>query len=65
MFVSPEEEKDCETRDNDQSPVDVKGECEGEEPVFFSVGEVRRRLSQHITAPKKTFDRDPEDPSGI
>ena len=39
------------------------GGCEG--VVFFSVGEVRRRLSHHVTAPKKTFRRDPDDPSGI
>ena len=38
------------------------GGCEG--VVFFSVGEVRRRLSRHVTAPRKTFRRDPEDPSG-
>ena len=38
------------------------GGCEG--VVFFSVGEVRRRLSQHVTAPRKNFKRDPEDPSG-
>ena len=39
------------------------GGCEG--VVFFSVGEVRRRLIQHVTAPRKTFRRDPEDPSGV
>ena len=38
------------------------GGCEG--VMFFSVGEVRRRLSQHVTAPKRNFKRDPEDPSG-
>ena len=37
------------------------GGCEG--VMFFSVGEVRRRLSQHVTAPRN-FKRDPEDPSG-
>ena len=44
-----------------------RGEGEGEgddEPLFFSVSEVRRRLSQHITAPRRTFERDPDDPSG-
>ena len=38
------------------------GGCEG--VVFFSVGEVRRRLSHHVSAPRKTFKRDPDDPSG-
>ena len=48
-----------------------EGEGEGESvgcvkscELFFSVGEVRRRLSNHVAAPKKTFKRDPEDPSG-
>ena len=68
-----EEEESCQTKDNDQlSGKLVDGvregkreECEGEDgPVFFSVGDVRKRLSQHHTAPKKTFERDPEDPSG-
>lgn len=39
-------------------------ECgEEEEQTFFSVGDVRRRLSHHHAAPKKTFHRDPTDPS--
>jgi len=39
-------------------------ECgEEEEQMFFSVGEVRRRLSHHHAAPKRTFHRDPTDPS--
>ena len=41
------------------------GGCEGEEEVVeFCVGDVRKRLSQHSMAPKKTYQRDPEDPSG-
>ena len=39
------------------------GGCEG--VMFFSVGEVRRRLSRHVSAPRRTFKRDPEDPSGL
>lgn len=35
-----------------------------QQAMFFSVGEVRRRLSHHVSAPRKTFHRDPEDPSG-
>lgn len=40
------------------------GGCEDEDVVEFCVGDVRKRLSQHSTAPKKTYQRDPEDPSG-
>lgn len=36
-----------------------------EDVVEFCVGDVRKRLSQHSTIPKKTFQRDPEDPSGV
>lgn len=39
--------------------------AEEEEMVEFCVGDVRKRLSQNSTAPKKTFQRDPEDPSGL
>ena len=38
-------------------------ECGEEEEMFFSVGDVRRRLSHQLAAPKKTFHRDPTDPS--
>ena len=34
------------------------------QPVYFSVGDVRQRLTETYNAPKKTFPRDPEDPSG-
>lgn len=32
-------------------------------PVFVAAGEIRRRLSETVNAPKTTFNRDPEDPS--
>ena len=41
-----------------------EGGEEEEEEVTFSVSDVRQRLTQHHCAPKKTFQRDPEDPSG-
>jgi len=36
-----------------------------EEEVQFCVGDVRKRLSQHSIAPRKTYQRDPQDPSGL
>ena len=35
-----------------------------EEAMSFCVGEVRKRLSIHSSARKRTFTRDPQDPSG-
>ena len=61
-----------EGEEGEEGDVEGEGETESdgcvsgcERAVFFSVGEVRRRLSHHVTAPRKTFNRDPEDPSGI
>ena len=73
--MSKEEEEEEEEGEEGRLRMVVEGgegdEGEGESvgcvrscEVFFSVGEVRRRLSKHVTAPKKTFKRDPEDPSG-
>ena len=55
--------------EEDEGGGEGKAEVEGvkedeEEPMFFSVGEVRRRLSQNLAVPRKAFERDPEDPSG-
>ena len=36
-----------------------------EEQMAFCVGDVRKRLTQHSSAPKKMFQRDPNDPSGM
>jgi phosphatidylinositol 4-kinase len=33
------------------------------EPVFIAAGDIRKRLSDNVVATKKTFERDPEDPS--
>ena len=35
-----------------------------EGPTNFCVGDVRKRLTQHSSAPRKMFQRDPNDPSG-
>ena len=34
--------------------------------MYIAAGDVRKRLSQQLTAPRKTrFNKDPDDPSGI
>lgn len=57
--------------DNEEETGEGEGDMESDDCVrgcqqamFFSVGEVRRRLSHHVSVPRKTFHRDPEDPSG-
>ncbi|KFM69447.1 Phosphatidylinositol 4-kinase beta, partial [Stegodyphus mimosarum] len=37
--------------------------ADSREPSFVAAGDIRRRLSENINAPKSTFKRDPEDPS--
>lgn len=36
---------------------------DSKEPVYIAAGDIRRRLSENISAPKGKFERDPEDPS--
>jgi phosphatidylinositol 4-kinase len=36
---------------------------DSKEPVYIAAGDIRRRLSENFAAPKKKFERDPEDPS--
>lgn len=58
------EEEESALEDGRESVSPKAEEGEGGESVFFSVGEVRKRLSHHIAAPRRTFERDPQDPSG-
>ncbi|XP_070208714.1 phosphatidylinositol 4-kinase beta-like isoform X2 [Littorina saxatilis] len=37
--------------------------ADSKDPVYIAAGDIRRRLSENISAPKKKFERDPEDPS--
>ncbi|XP_050409200.1 phosphatidylinositol 4-kinase beta [Patella vulgata] len=37
--------------------------ADSKEPVYIAAGDIRRRLSENITAPKGKFERDPDDPS--
>ncbi|XP_038052133.1 phosphatidylinositol 4-kinase beta-like isoform X2 [Patiria miniata] len=36
---------------------------DSKEPVYIAAGDVRRRLTEYLTAPSTYFKRDPEDPS--
>lgn len=37
--------------------------ADSREPVFVAAGDIRRRLSESLNAPKTSFKRDPDDPS--
>ncbi|XP_076457046.1 phosphatidylinositol 4-kinase beta-like isoform X2 [Babylonia areolata] len=37
--------------------------ADSKDPVYIAAGDIRRRLSENISAPKKKFERDPDDPS--
>lgn len=56
-------EEEIASRQERASISSDSSESSGDQPIFFSVGDVRRRLSATFHAPKKTFPRDPEDPS--
>ncbi|KAL3889101.1 hypothetical protein ACJMK2_001456 [Sinanodonta woodiana] len=43
--------------------IDSSTSGDSKEPVYIAAGDIRRRLSEHIAAPKGKFERDPEDPS--
>lgn len=46
-----------------QFSVDSTTSADSKEPVYIAAGDIRKRLSEHFTAPKSKFERDPEDPS--
>ncbi|XP_074656032.1 phosphatidylinositol 4-kinase beta-like isoform X2 [Tubulanus polymorphus] len=37
--------------------------ADSKDPVYIAAGDIRRRLSESLAAPKTKFERDPEDPS--
>jgi len=37
--------------------------ADSKDPVYIAAGDIRRRLYESMAAPKKKFERDPEDPS--
>ena len=48
-----------------QKEKEEEEEKEEVEAPTFSVGDIRRRLTEEFEAPLKNFPRDPEDPSGV
>lgn len=69
MTVGVEDGGRREDNEEEMGEGEGEGESDGcvrgcQQAMFFSVGEVRRRLSHHVSVPRKTFHRDPEDPSG-
>ncbi|XP_063407864.1 phosphatidylinositol 4-kinase beta-like [Mytilus trossulus] len=46
-----------------QFSVDSTTSGDSKDPVYIGAGDIRRRLSENISAPKGKFERDPEDPS--
>ncbi|KAK3088656.1 hypothetical protein FSP39_022005 [Pinctada imbricata] len=46
-----------------QFSIDSATSADSKEPVYIAAGDIRRRLSEHISAPKGKFQRDPDDPS--
>lgn len=46
-----------------QFSIDSTTSADSKDPVYIGAGDIRRRLSENISAPKGKFERDPEDPS--
>ncbi|ESO86106.1 hypothetical protein LOTGIDRAFT_129853 [Lottia gigantea] len=46
-----------------QMSTESSASADSKEPVYIAAGDIRRRLSENITAPKGKFERDPDDPS--
>ncbi|XP_062578903.1 phosphatidylinositol 4-kinase beta-like [Saccostrea cucullata] len=46
-----------------QFSVESTTSADSKDPVYIAAGDIRKRLSEHFTAPKSKFERDPEDPS--
>ncbi|XP_013384891.1 phosphatidylinositol 4-kinase beta [Lingula anatina] len=46
-----------------QFSMESSNSVDSKEPVYIAAGDIRRRLTENIAAPKTKFERDPEDPS--
>lgn len=47
-----------------QFSLESNASADGKEtPLYIAAGDIRRRLMENLTVPKKKFERDPEDPS--
>lgn len=46
-----------------QFSIESSASGDSKDPVYIGAGDIRRRLSENISAPKGKFERDPDDPS--
>ncbi|XP_059167912.1 phosphatidylinositol 4-kinase beta-like [Physella acuta] len=54
----------CRSSDTiSQLSTESSASADSKDPVYIAAGDIRRRLSENLAAPKKKFERDPEDPS--
>ncbi|GFO28943.1 phosphatidylinositol 4-kinase beta-like [Plakobranchus ocellatus] len=54
----------CRSSDTiSQMSTESSTSADSKDPVYIAAGDIRRRLSDNLAAPKKKFERDPEDPS--
>ncbi|XP_067666959.1 phosphatidylinositol 4-kinase beta-like [Haliotis asinina] len=54
----------CRSSDTiSQMSTESSTSADSKDPVYIAAGDIRRRLSENISAPKGKFERDPEDPS--
>lgn len=61
MHMSMKTVKSCDTIS--QFSIESSTSGDSKDPVYIAAGDIRRRLSENIAAPKGKFERDPEDPS--
>ncbi|XP_052234570.1 phosphatidylinositol 4-kinase beta-like isoform X2 [Dreissena polymorpha] len=50
-------------KSSDQISIESSTSGDSKDPVYIAAGDIRRRLSENMSAPKGKFERDPEDPS--
>ncbi|CAG5135348.1 unnamed protein product [Candidula unifasciata] len=54
----------CRSSDTiSQLSTESSASADSKDPVYIAAGDIRRRLSENMAAPKKKFERDPDDPS--
>ncbi|KAL4217995.1 Phosphatidylinositol 4-kinase beta [Mactra antiquata] len=61
LHMSMKSIKSCDTIS--QFSIESSTSGDSKDPVYIAAGDIRRRLSENISAPKGKFERDPEDPS--
>ncbi|XP_053382735.1 phosphatidylinositol 4-kinase beta-like isoform X2 [Mercenaria mercenaria] len=61
LHLSMKSIKSCDSIS--QFSIESSTSGDSKDPVYIAAGDIRRRLSENISAPKGKFERDPEDPS--